>query len=115
MLILFRSSHFILISLFSLFLLIKCSNWAQTTGKLSQNIVIPRFPTPAYRHWAQRFGHAVVVTSNSTVEKGSVIYLLGGDTYEGDVQGGNVSHHLREKKRGEREKRDREGRDTLSL
>jgi hypothetical protein len=67
------------------------SNWAQTTGKLEQNVVIPRYPSPAYRHWAQRYGHAVVVASNSTETKGSVIYLLGGDSYEGDASGENAN------------------------
>jgi hypothetical protein len=71
----------------------KCdgANWAQTTGKLEQNVVIPRMPTPAYRHWAQRYGHAVVVASNnSETTKGSSIYLFGGDTFEGDPSGENV-------------------------
>jgi hypothetical protein len=67
------------------------ANWAQTTGKLGQNVVIPRYPTPAYRHWAQRFGHAVVVASNSSNTEGSMIYLLGGDSYEGDASGENAN------------------------
>lgn len=67
------------------------ANWAQTTGKLAQKVVIPRIPTPAYRHWTQRYGHAVVVASNSSITKGAQIYLLGGDTFEGDTSGENVS------------------------
>jgi hypothetical protein len=73
---------------------LSASNWAQTSGKVQQNVVIPRIPTPSYPHWTQRFGHAIVVATNISVAQSlgakPLMYMIGGDTFEGDFDGENV-------------------------
>lgn len=49
------------------------ANWAQASGKLQQNIVIPYIPSPARPHWTARYGAAAVVVRNNTNEVRSPI------------------------------------------
>ncbi len=83
-----------IISLAWVLLLLLCkyalpANWAQTSGKMSQNIVFPSIPSPANRHWQARFGHVSVIGSevNPDPEVASLgkIYIMGGDTNSGDT------------------------------
>lgn len=70
------------------------TNWAQTTGKTAQNVVVPRRPTPDFRHWSERYGAAVILAREPSeiykspdeelVDEENVIYLMGGDSYDGD-------------------------------
>ena len=41
------------------------SNWAQTTGVLSQNIALPTVPSLQHPHWSGRMGMAVAVSNVS--------------------------------------------------
>lgn len=43
------------------------ANWAQASGKLKQNIVIPYIPAPNQPHWTPRYGATAVVLGNETV------------------------------------------------
>ena len=65
------------------------SNWAQTSGKMSQNVVFPSIPSPANRHWQARFGHAAVIGAevdpDPEVATLGKIYIMGGDTNTGDT------------------------------
>lgn len=69
--------------------LVDASNWAQTSGKISQNVVFSAQPSPALRHWQSRFGHATVIAENTNPDPEApdlgYIYLLGGDTNTGDI------------------------------
>lgn len=38
------------------------ANWAQASGKVQQNIVVPAYPTPGSQHWSPRYGMATIVT-----------------------------------------------------
>lgn len=40
------------------------ANWAQSSGPVDQNVVIPYFPRPSNRHWQARYGMAVVVVTD---------------------------------------------------
>ena len=64
------------------------TNWAQTTGKTHQNVVIPRRPTPDYRHWGERYGAAVVLAREPNEvydpDEEQVVYYMGGDSYDND-------------------------------
>lgn len=43
------------------------ANWAQASGHIQQNIVLPAYPSPDTPHWTPRYGHAAIV---------SVCYIL---------------------------------------
>ncbi len=45
---------------FSDFDAIDGANWAQSSGYLEQNVVIPAMPSPAVKHWQSRYGMASV-------------------------------------------------------
>eukprot|EP00606_Chrysophyceae_sp_TOSAG23-5_P001461 GSChrysophyteH2.ASY1.ANO1.245.1 assembled CDS len=66
----------------------EASNWAQTSGEISQNIVFPAIPSPVIKHWQARFGHATVVAAdvnpNPEVVTLGQVYLMGGDTFSDD-------------------------------
>eukprot|EP01041_Mallomonas_annulata_P013419 gene13419-28456_t len=57
------------------------ANWAQTSGKISQNLVNPSVPGPNNPHWQGRYGMTVVLKTNSTSLNFGTIFLMGGDTY----------------------------------
>lgn len=40
--------------------LVIAANWAQASGEVSQNVVIPYVPSPEKPHWAARFGMTTV-------------------------------------------------------
>lgn len=70
------------------------SNWAQTSGILQQNVVIPRFPTPEFPHWEKRYGHAAVAKFAESASDPSFIFILGGDSYDADYS--TKYQHLRD-------------------
>jgi len=74
---------FLLLQIF--FFSIHAANWAQVSGNIQQNTVIPYYPTPGTPHWAARFGHVTIVRAASNISSVSYVFLLGGDTYEGDT------------------------------
>lgn len=37
------------------------ANWAQVSGNIDQNVVVPYFPGPNQPHWQARYGMATVV------------------------------------------------------
>lgn len=57
------------------------ANWAQTSGKISQNIVIPYYPAPGKPHWSQRYGHVTITVPAPDVESLAYMFVLGGDSY----------------------------------
>eukprot|EP01031_Cornospumella_fuschlensis_P035821 gene35821-43448_t len=65
---------------------IRAANWAQSSGEISQNTAIPYVPAPApySKHWSARYGMATIVTSTTNLSSFSYVYLLGGDSYDGD-------------------------------
>ena len=40
------------------------ANWAQSSGQIQQNVVIPYIPAPGHRHWQARYGAAAVVVTD---------------------------------------------------
>ncbi|KAJ1457952.1 hypothetical protein M885DRAFT_480910 [Pelagophyceae sp. CCMP2097] len=67
------------------------SNWAQTTGPLKQNTVIPYMPSAQNPHWSARMGFAVAVSNVS--DNGEALFrsqpslmLVGGDDYWVDAE-----------------------------
>lgn len=73
------------------------SNWAQVTGPIQQNNVIPVKPKPGVwhtnpeaspgkdDHWSARKGHAIVVVPyNGTTGQLSAMFVLGGDSFVHD-------------------------------
>lgn len=56
------------------------ANWAQSSGKLKQNTVIPNIPSPSHPHWQPRFGAQLLVSSSTS--NGSTLFLIGGDTFQ---------------------------------
>lgn len=58
----------VLIVLFSLisssFKYTESANWAQTSGYLDQNVVIPTIPSPAKKHWQARYGFSNLAFPN---------------------------------------------------
>ena len=74
--------------LFAYITLVGSTNWAQTTGKTEQNVVVPRRPSPDHRHWSERYGAAVVLAREPNEENDpeaeNVIYYMGGDSYDND-------------------------------
>ena len=40
------------------------ANWAQTSGEIEQNVVLPAMPSPTLSHWQARFGHATVIAAD---------------------------------------------------
>ena len=62
------------------------ANWAQTSGYLEQNVVIPAIPSPAVKHWQPRYGMSSLQFPNSSSSNGYLV-LLGGDTYNNDFTG----------------------------
>ena len=57
------------------------SNWAQTSGRLDQNIVITKLPSADNLHWAARYGHATTVMNTGDLPEIGEVYLTGGDVY----------------------------------
>ena len=57
------------------------SNWAQTSGRLDQNIVITKLPSVENLHWSARFGHATAILNTGELPEIGEVYLTGGDTY----------------------------------
>lgn len=68
--------------------LVCSTNWAQTTGKTAQNVVVPRRPSPDYRHWSERYGAAVVLAREPNEipdpDDEQIIFYMGGDSYDND-------------------------------
>ena len=68
--------------------LVQGTNWAQTSGKVAQNVVVPRRPSPDFPHWSERYGAAVVLAREPNEvydpDEESVIFLMGGDSYDND-------------------------------
>lgn len=64
------------------------ANWAQSSGDFAQNVVFPYIPSPSNRHWQGRFGHATVMAKDPDAPQDQAnlgrVYLLGGDTNDGD-------------------------------
>ena len=40
------------------------ANWAQASGYIDQNVVIPSIPSPTKKHWQARYGFASLVFPN---------------------------------------------------
>ena len=59
----------------------ECSNWAQTSGRLDQNIVITKIPSADNLHWAARYGHATSILNTGALPEIGEVYLSGGDVY----------------------------------
>ena len=59
------------------------ANWAQSSGDIAQNIVIPYYPSPPNPHWAARFGMVSIIAPPVDTSSLGFIYLMGGDTYDG--------------------------------
>ena len=57
------------------------SNWAQTSGRLDQNVVITKIPSADNLHWAARYGHATTVMNTGDLPEIGEVYLTGGDVY----------------------------------
>ena len=73
-----------------LFINVDGANWAQTSGFIEQNVVFPTIPSVSMKQWQARYGMATIVipttiTADGTETQGQV-FILGGDTYDGDVQ-----------------------------
>lgn len=76
----------IIIVLFSPFVC-DAANWAQSSGHRQQNTVLPYTPSADNLHWQARFGAAVAIyTTPSTANVADLgkMYLMGGDTNDGD-------------------------------
>ena len=65
---------------------VESANWAQTSGYLEQNVVIPAIPSPAVKHWQPRYGMSSLQFPNASSANGNLV-LLGGDTYNNDFTG----------------------------
>lgn len=61
-----------------------CSNWAQTSGKIEQNIVVTEIPAPDKSHWSARYGHATVIMHSGKRPDIGEVYILGGDSNDGN-------------------------------
>ena len=87
----------LLVLLGSFVTITKQANWAQSSGEIQQNVVIPAYPSPAKKHFQPRYGHAVVVVpkavTSGVVSEGD-IYLMGGDTYTGTAGLENIKPGL---------------------
>lgn len=66
------------------------SNWAQTSGRLQQTITITQIPAPDRPHWSARYGHATAILNTGTVQEVGQVYLMGGDSYYGDLKETNL-------------------------
>ncbi|CAM9247287.1 unnamed protein product, partial [Ectocarpus fasciculatus] len=60
------------------------ANWAQTSGKVKQNVVKPLIPSPYDEHWQSRFGALTVVLGNSSIGAADSLFVMGGDTYDNE-------------------------------
>lgn len=58
------------------------ANWAQASGEIQQNVVIPYYPSFKNAHWGSRYGFVSIVIPPQGQSVGFV-FLLGGDTYDG--------------------------------
>ena len=89
MLVVDMFGSFIVVIILQLCKQVTPANWAQTSGKMSQNVVFPSIPSPTNRHWQARFGHVSVIGAevNPDPEVASLgkIYIMGGDTNSGDT------------------------------
>ena len=68
----------------------RASNWAQTSGVMSQNTAIPYVPSKQHPHWSGRMGAAIAVSNVSDVGETyfngkSFLFLIGGDDYDVDA------------------------------
>ena len=45
----------------------RAANWAQTSGDVKQNVVIPYYPSANREHWNARYGHATVVADGLAI------------------------------------------------
>jgi hypothetical protein len=82
----FSVSYWLRSFLYACVTLVYSTNWAQTTGKTAQNVVVPRRPSPGYRHWSERYGAAVVLAREpgGDLEPDQVVFYMGGDSYDND-------------------------------
>jgi len=68
-------------------LLVDASNWAQASGPIQQNTVLPSIPSPAKKHWQNRFGHCTILYTKPNPNAGVAflgkVFLIGGDTNDG--------------------------------
>ena len=60
---------------------IESSNWAQTSGRLDQNVIITKIPSAGNLHWAARYGHATTILNTGDLPEIGEVYLTGGDVY----------------------------------
>lgn len=84
----------IIILLFSRLNFCFCANWAQSSGDIKQNIVIPYYPSPPNPHWAARYGMVSVVAPPRDTSSLGFVYLMGGDTYDGSKTSDNFKPGL---------------------
>lgn len=70
---------------YSQILVVDASNWAQTSGPIEQNTVFPSIPSPAKKHWQNRYGHCSILYTNPNPNEGVAflgkVFLIGGDTH----------------------------------
>ena len=59
------------------------ANWAQSSGPIAQNIVIPYYPSPNTPHWQARYGMVSIIAPPVDTSSLGFVYLMGGDTYDG--------------------------------
>ena len=52
------------------------SNWAEVSGEVEQNVVIPFYPSPNNKHWGPRYGFAMVVTVRRPIVAFSATYTF---------------------------------------
>jgi hypothetical protein len=57
------------------------ANWAQASGQINQNLVIPYYPAPNRQQWAPRYGHVAIIVPAADATGVSYVYVMGGDTY----------------------------------
>jgi len=61
------------------------SNWAQVSGFIQQSITIPYYPSPGSPHFSPRYGMVSVATTASNISSNNFLFLMGGDSFTGDV------------------------------
>ena len=72
---------------YSHILVVDASNWAQASGPIQQITVFPSIPSPANKHWQNRFGHCTILYTKPNPDAGVAflgkVFLIGGDTNDG--------------------------------
>ena len=59
-----QTTIFILLAFITSSKYVDSANWAQASGYIDQNVVIPTIPSPTKKHWQARYGFASLVFPN---------------------------------------------------